>query len=199
MSTTPANPAKAVKTSAPRKKTRRADKPALSAVQKPASVLIIGAGFAGLGTAIRLQQAGIRDIVILERADAVGGTWRDNTYPGAACDIPSNLYSYSFAQNPDWSRSFSGSGEILEYIHYLVSHFNLQPCIRFNKNVTGLQFDEEAGLWHASTDDGESVSARAVVMAQGPLSNASFPDMPGLETFEGHKIHSARWDHEYDF
>ncbi len=199
MSTTPANPAKAVKKSAPRKKTRRADTPAISAVQKPASVLIIGAGFAGLGMAIRLQQAGIRDIVILERADAVGGTWRDNTYPGAACDIPSNLYSYSFAQNPDWSRSFSGSGEILEYIHYLVSHFNLKPYIRFNKNVTGLQFDEAAGLWHASTDDGERVSARAVVMAQGPLSNASFPDMPGLETFEGHKIHSARWDHDYDF
>src|SRR5690606_634207 len=111
MSTTPRNTASTVKKAAPRKKARRAEKPAISAVQKPASVLIVGAGFAGLGTAIRLQQAGIRDIVILERAAAVGGTWRDNTYPGAACDIPSNLYSYSFAQNPDWSRSFSGSGE----------------------------------------------------------------------------------------
>jgi cation diffusion facilitator CzcD-associated flavoprotein CzcO len=199
MSTTSANPAKATKTSAPRKKTRRTNTPSISAVQKPASVLIIGAGFAGLGMAIRLQQAGIRDIVILERADAVGGTWRDNTYPGAACDIPSNLYSYSFAQNPDWSRSFSGSGEILEYIHYLVSHFNLAPYIRFNKHVTSLQFDDAAGLWHASTDDGERISARAAVMAQGPLSNASFPDMPGLDSFEGHKIHSARWDHDYDF
>jgi cation diffusion facilitator CzcD-associated flavoprotein CzcO len=88
-------------------------------------VLIVGAGFAGLGAAIRLQQAGIRDIVILERGTEVGGTWRDNQYPGAACDIPSNLYSYSFAQNPDWSRGFSGSREILAYVHQLVERFDL--------------------------------------------------------------------------
>ena len=176
-----------------------AKKTSAKAVAKPASVLIIGAGFAGLGMAIRLQQAGIRDIVILERADAVGGTWRDNRYPGAACDIPSNLYSYSFAQNPNWSRSFSGSGEILDYIHYLVSHFNLAPYIRFKQNVTGLQFEEDTGLWHASIEGGNTISARAVVMAQGPLSNASFPDIAGLKQFKGHKIHSARWDHAYDF
>ncbi|HEX6592064.1 MAG TPA: FAD-dependent oxidoreductase, partial [Moraxellaceae bacterium] len=91
-----------------------------AATNKVASVLIIGAGFAGLGSAIRLRQAGIDDIVILERGSEVGGTWRDNQYPGAACDIPSNLYSYSFAQNPDWSRSFSGAPEILGYIHHLV-------------------------------------------------------------------------------
>ncbi|MFZ5602937.1 MAG: flavin-containing monooxygenase, partial [Pseudomonadota bacterium] len=116
---------------------------------KTADVLIIGAGFAGLGTAIRLQQAGVKNIVILERSTDVGGTWRDNTYPGAACDIPSNLYSYSFAQNPDWSRSFSGSGEILDYIHHLVDKFGLRPLIRFQRNVTGLAFDESAGVWSA--------------------------------------------------
>ncbi len=164
-----------------------------------ADVLIIGAGFAGLGAAIRLRQAGIENVVILERAQEVGGTWRDNTYPGAACDIPSNLYSYSFAQNPDWSRSFSGSGEILSYIHGMVRDFRLEPLIRFSCNVTALAFDEAAGIWNVSTQAGAVHRARAVIMASGPLANASFPKMPGLETFEGHKIHSARWDHDYDF
>ncbi|MCG2581381.1 MAG: NAD(P)/FAD-dependent oxidoreductase [Marinobacter sp.] len=166
---------------------------------KPATVLIVGAGFAGLGTAIRLQQAGIKDMVILERAGEVGGTWRDNNYPGAACDIPSNLYSYSFDQNPDWSRSFSGSGEILGYIKAMVKRFGLEKYIRFNQNVSDLAFDEEPGLWHATTDSGEIFSGRAAVMAQGPLSNASFPDISGIEKYQGHKVHSAAWDHDYDF
>jgi len=172
---------------------------AAKASATPPSVLIIGAGFAGLGAAIRLRQAGVENIVILERAGEVGGTWRDNSYPGAACDIPSNLYSYSFAQNPDWSRSFSGSAEILGYIHHLVNTFKLRPLIRFRQNVTALAFDESTGLWTAQVDGGEPVQARTVVMAQGPLSNASFPKMPGIDAFEGHKIHSAKWDHEYDF
>ncbi|WP_197464982.1 NAD(P)-binding protein, partial [Alcanivorax sp. HI0003] len=108
------------------KKATAARKPARKTPSvKPVSVLIVGAGFAGLGMAIRLKQAGINDFVILERGNAVGGTWRDNQYPGAACDIPSNLYSYSFAPNPDWSRSFSGSQEILGYIHHLVAEFDL--------------------------------------------------------------------------
>jgi cation diffusion facilitator CzcD-associated flavoprotein CzcO len=168
-------------------------------VIKPHAVLIIGAGFAGLGTAIRLQQAGVRDILILERGEEVGGTWRDNQYPGAACDIPSNLYSYSFAQNPNWSRGFSGSQEILGYIQHLVKTFTLEPLIRFNANVSALVFDEANGLWTAKTERGENFQARTAVGAQGPLSNASFPKMPGLQSFEGHKIHSARWDHDYDF
>jgi len=165
----------------------------------PADVLIVGAGFAGLGTAIRLRAAGIDNIVILERGDEVGGTWRDNSYPGAACDIPSNLYSFFFAQNPQWSRGYSGSGEILGYIRHLVEHFQLQGLIRFGHTVTGLEFDAAKGLWTASVAGGRKVSARAAVMAQGPLSNASFPDLPGIERFKGHKIHSARWDHAYDF
>lgn len=134
-------------------------------------VLIVGAGFGGLGTALRLQQDGIRDVVILERADEIGGTWRDNTYPGAACDIPSNLYSFSFAPNPDWSRSFSGSGEILKYVHYLADSFDLRRMVRFNQDVTELEYSEKEGVWTASTAAGETFRARSVVMAQGPLSN----------------------------
>lgn len=184
---------------------RRAKSTSASTVEVPKSglravdVLIVGAGFAGLGAAIRLQQAGVRDIVILERGTEVGGTWRDNQYPGAACDIPSNLYSYSFAQNPEWTRGFSGSREILGYVHQLVERFALAKLVRFQQDVTSMAFDEGAGLWHVKTSGGETHSARSVVMAQGPLSNSSWPKIAGLETYEGHKIHSARWDHRYDF
>ncbi len=162
-------------------------------------VLIVGAGFAGLGSAIRLQQSGVRDILILERGSEVGGTWRDNQYPGAACDIPSNLYSYSFAQNPQWSRGFSGAAEIMGYVHHLVARFDLHRLIEFNRNVTSMSFDEDSGLWTVSTEQGEPLRARNVVMGQGPLSNASFPNISGIEDYKGKKIHSARWDHDYDF
>jgi cation diffusion facilitator CzcD-associated flavoprotein CzcO len=183
--------------SSPRPSRKRAPKrPAPTAIHE---VLIIGAGFAGLGSAIRLRQAGIEDIVILERGDRVGGTWRDNQYPGAACDIPSNLYSYSFAPNPDWSRGYAGSEEILGYIDHLVERFELQPLIRFNHNVTGLGYDEGRALWQVQTESAGTLEARSVVMAGGPLSNASFPAITGIETYQGHKIHSARWDHDYDF
>lgn len=173
--------------------------PSECTLANPASVLIVGAGFAGLGTAIRLQRAGVRDIVIVERGDEVGGTWRDNQYPGAACDIPSNLYSYSFAQNPNWTRGFSGAPEILDYIRGLADHNGLRALIRFRHNVTALDFDEWRGLWRVGIHDDEPLWARAVVMAQGPLSNASFPAISGVDTFAGEKIHSARWDHDYDF
>lgn len=162
------------------------------------TTLIIGAGFAGLGTAIRLQQEGIDDMVILERDEQVGGTWRDNQYPGAACDIPSNLYSYSFAPNPDWSRSFSGAREILGYIHHLVNQFDLARYIRFGTNVTGLNWDQDRGVWEATTEGGQTYYAKTVVMAQGPLSNPGFPNIAGIENFKGKKIHSAQWDHSYN-
>ncbi|MEY2863270.1 MAG: hypothetical protein RLY58_977 [Pseudomonadota bacterium] len=183
-----------VKTTRSRRKTATASRPITTV-----NTLIVGAGFAGLGTAIRLKQAGMTDMLILERSDRVGGTWRDNTYPGAACDIPSNLYSYSFAQNPNWSRSFSGSAEILDYIHHLVSHFDLSSLLRFQQNVTGMQFDVTEGLWHVQTASGDVYYARTVMMAGGPLSNFSFPKIDGLEHFKGKKIHSAQWDHDYDF
>ncbi|WP_306361503.1 NAD(P)/FAD-dependent oxidoreductase [Nocardia sp. CC227C] len=167
---------------------------------QPLDVAIIGAGFAGIGTAIRLRQKGITDFALFERDTRVGGTWRDNTYPGAACDIPSRLYSYAFAPNPDWSHTYSGSAEILAYIESMVDGFGIRPHIRFGHTVTGLEFDEVSGLWDIAFADGRrTVKARSVVIASGPLSNASFPDIPGIEDYAGHKIHSARWDHDYDF
>jgi len=162
-------------------------------------VLIVGAGFAGLGTAIRLKESGVDDIVMLDRGEDVGGTWRDNSYPGAACDIPSNLYSFSFAPNPRWSRGYSGSAEILGYIHHLVDHYGLRELIRFKHNVTGATFDETRGLWTVNVAGRRNVYARSVVMAPGPLANPGYPDIDGLDSFEGHTIHSARWDHDYDF
>ncbi|GIZ98006.1 MULTISPECIES: flavin-containing monooxygenase [Tsukamurella] len=164
------------------------------------SVAIIGAGFAGIGAAIRLQDKGITDFAIFERDTRVGGTWRDNTYPGAACDIPSRLYSYSFAPNPDWSHTYSGSGEILSYIDSMVESAGLRPHIRFEHTVTGVEYDADTGEWTVSFDGGRApVRARSVIVASGPLANASFPDIRGIEDYEGHTIHSARWDHDYDF
>ena len=164
----------------------------------PLAAVIIGAGFAGIGMAARLKAAGITDFVILERSDREGGTWRDNTYPGAACDIPSLLYSYSFARNPNWSKGYSGGPEILNYLRSIVDRFELRPFIRFGRDVTGMTFDEQAGTWVTNTRSGERYVSRAAVMAPGRLSNATFPAMPGIDTFEGHKIHSAHWDHDYD-
>ncbi|MGW4773566.1 flavin-containing monooxygenase [Nocardia sp. NPDC004278] len=163
-------------------------------------VAIIGGGFAGIGAAIRLQQRGIGDFAIFERGTAIGGTWRDNTYPGAACDIPSRLYSYSFAPNPNWSHTYSGSSEILGYIESMAARFGLHKHFRFGHNVTGIVFDEDAGVWDITIEGrAETVRARAVVLASGPLANAGLPNIPGIEDYRGHKIHSARWDHDYDF
>ncbi|MBI3214042.1 MAG: NAD(P)/FAD-dependent oxidoreductase [Mycobacterium sp.] len=162
--------------------------------------LIIGAGFTGLGAAIKLRQAGIDDIVIAERAQEVGGTWRDNTYPGVACDIPSLLYSFSFVSNPSWSRAYPAGGEICAHIEDLTDSFGLRPLIRFGTEVTGLRFDADAGVWTATTANrGKTLRARTVVLASGPLSDHSFPDIRGIDTYEGHKIHSAAWDHDFDF
>ncbi|GAA2062313.1 flavin-containing monooxygenase [Williamsia deligens] len=160
--------------------------------------VIIGAGFAGIGTAIRLRQEGVDDILVLERSDRPGGTWRDNTYPGAACDIPSRLYSYSFAPNPSWSRTYSGSAEILAYIETMVAEHDLDQVIRYSSTVTGLEFDEPAGLWRIDVDGQEPVLARAAVIASGPLSTPGYPDIPGLDEFTGKRMHSAAWDHDYD-
>lgn len=163
------------------------------------STAIIGAGFAGIGAAIRLKEQGITDFAIFERGTRVGGTWRDNTYPGAACDIPSRLYSYSFAPNPDWSHTYSGSNEILGYIDSMVESADIAPHIQFGHNVTGVEYDEVVGEWTVNFEGREPVQARTVIVASGPLANVSFPKIEGIETYEGHKIHSARWDHDYDF
>jgi cation diffusion facilitator CzcD-associated flavoprotein CzcO len=163
------------------------------------ATLIIGAGFTGLGAAIKLREAGVEDIVILERADRVGGTWRDNTYPGAACDIPSQLYSFSFNQNPRWSRAYSPAGEICSHIEDMADRFDVRRHIRFGTEVTGLSFDDTAGSWTVTTTSRKTFRARTVVLASGPLADSSFPDIRGIDDYRGHKIHSARWDHDYDF
>ncbi len=163
------------------------------------TTVIIGAGFAGIGTAIRLLQSGHDDFVILERDVRPGGTWRDNDYPGAACDIPSRLYSYSFAPNPDWSHTYSGSREILAYIDTMIADHGLDRHIRYSHLVTGLEFDETAGTWRVDIADREPIVARTAVIASGPLSTPGYPDIPGIDEFTGHRMHSAAWDHSYDF
>lgn len=163
------------------------------------ATLIIGAGFAGLGAAIRLAQTGIDDIVVLERADRLGGTWRDTTYPGASCDVPSLLYSYSFVPNPTWSRAYSPAPEIYRHLEDMADRFDVRRYIRFGQEVDTLTFDEDAGEWIATTKQHNEFHARTVVLASGPLSDVTFPDLRGLDSYRGHKIHSARWDHAYDF
>lgn len=160
-------------------------------------VAIVGAGFSGLGLAIRLLQRGTTDVAIFERAEDVGGTWRDNTYPGAACDVPSNLYSFSFAPNPSWSRSFSPQEEIHAYLRDCARRFEVLPHIRFGHEVIGATWDELAGHWMIETRQGRC-SATVLVSARGPLSEPRLPDVPGLDSFEGHVFHSARWDHDHD-
>ena len=166
---------------------------------KALEVLIIGAGLGGLGAAIKLLDAGVTDFVILERFDAIGGTWRDNQYPGAACDIPSKLYSYSFAPNPDWGHMYARSGEILAYVQDVARRHGLMDKVRLGQDVTGMAFDEATARWQVRTRQGETWVARSVIMAAGGLANPNYPDIAGLDTFEGHRIHSARWDHGYDF
>jgi cation diffusion facilitator CzcD-associated flavoprotein CzcO len=161
--------------------------------------IVVGAGFTGIGAAIKLTEANVDDFVILERADRVGGTWRDNTYPGAACDVPSLLYSYSFVKNSSWSRAYSPASEICDHIEDMVDRYDVRRKIRFGVEVVGLKFDERQGIWKINTTDRKKFLARTVVLASGPLPDHKWPDIRGLDTYEGHKIHSARWDHDYDF
>jgi cation diffusion facilitator CzcD-associated flavoprotein CzcO len=163
--------------------------------------LIVGAGFTGIGAAIKLTKAGVDDVVIVDRSDRVGGTWRDNTYPGAACDVPSLLYSFSFVTNPTWSRAYSPADEICRHIEDMVDDFGLEPKIQFGVEVNGLAFDEAEGIWtvKAKGKRSNAFHARTVVLASGPLPDHGWPAIRGLQTYEGHKIHSAHWDHDYDF
>ncbi|HEU4884474.1 MAG TPA: NAD(P)/FAD-dependent oxidoreductase [Longimicrobium sp.] len=160
-------------------------------------IAIIGSGFGGLGTAIRLKQRGMDDFVVLERAGDVGGTWRDNTYPGCACDVQSHLYSFSFAPNPDWSRSFSPQPEIQSYLQRCAREYGILPHIRFHHEVTDARWDEDAQRWCIQTSRGP-LTAQVLVMAAGALSDPVIPSLPGLDGFEGRAFHSARWDHAYD-
>ncbi|MFD3758497.1 flavin-containing monooxygenase [Streptomyces sp. NPDC058622] len=160
-------------------------------------VAVIGSGFGGLGAAVRLRREGITDFVVLERAGSVGGTWRDNSYPGCACDVPSHLYSFSFAPNPDWPRTFSGQPAIREYLEHVADTFGLRRHIRLDSEVRMMRWDAEELHWEIETDTGE-LTADVVVSATGPLSDPKMPEIPGLAEFPGKVFHSARWDHDYD-
>jgi len=160
-------------------------------------VLIIGGGFAGLGAAIRLRKDGRDDFLVIERGDAVGGTWRDNTYPGAACDVPSHLYSYSFELNPNWSRSFSPQPEIQAYLLSIAEKYDINRSCLFNTEVSLAQWDESAGQWLVDTPNGD-FSADVVVGAVGALCEPHLPEIQGIEDFQGEIFHSARWNHDAD-
>lgn len=165
--------------------------------RKHVRVAVIGSGFGGLGAAVRLRRQGITDFVVLERAGSVGGTWRDNTYPGCACDVPSHLYSFSFAPNPQWPRNFSGQPHIRAYLEHVTDTFGLRPHLRFHSEVLSLRWNTEELYWEIETASGP-LTAEVVVSATGPLSDPKIPDIPGIGTFEGKVFHSARWDHDYD-
>ncbi len=160
-------------------------------------VAIVGSGFSGLAMGAALREAGVEDFAILERAGDLGGTWRDNTYPGCVCDVPSLLYSYSFAQNPGWSRSFSPQAEIWAYLREFAERRGLVERIRFGHEVLRSAWEEDASRWVLETTGGP-LAADVLVSATGGLSEPSVPELPGLAGFEGPAFHSARWDHEHD-
>jgi cation diffusion facilitator CzcD-associated flavoprotein CzcO len=162
------------------------------------SIGIVGAGFGGIGTGVCLKRAGYDDFTIFERGATVGGVWRANTYPGAACDIPSHLYSFSFAPGSRWSRRYAPQAEILEYLEECAENFGLGPHLRLETEVTDAVFDSEAGRWTLTTGAGGTHEFDVLVSACGQLTNPSIPDIPGRDTFAGHSFHSAEWDHDYD-
>ncbi|GAB2748948.1 flavin-containing monooxygenase [Amycolatopsis magusensis] len=161
-------------------------------------VVIVGTGFSGLGQAIQLEKAGIRDYVILEKAGEVGGTWRDNSYPGCACDVQSHMYSFSYEQNPDWTRSFSRQPEIFEYLKRVADKYRLRDKIRFGVEITGAHWDQSSGLWTVETKDSGDFGAQFLVAGVGGLHIPRVPELPGIERFQGRTWHSAQWDHDYD-
>jgi cation diffusion facilitator CzcD-associated flavoprotein CzcO len=164
-------------------------------------VAIVGAGFGGLAMAIELQRAGIDDYVVLERADHVGGVWQANSYPGAACDVPSVIYQFSYALKVDWSRRFGSQAEIRQYLHDVADEQGVLPHVRYGREVTEATFDEGAGRWRVSTTTGEVYDAQVLLCATGQLSRPRILDLPGREAFEqagGIDFHSAEWDHDVD-
>jgi len=160
--------------------------------------IIIGAGFGGLTAAIKLKEAGFSRLVVLEKGDRIGGTWRDNTYPGACCDVPSRLYSLSFALNPDWSRAFSPQPEIRDYMERVANDFGVAGLFRYGAEVEKADWDESASLWRVTLKGGETLSAPVLVSGLGQLNKPGYAGIPGRETFQGDSWHSARWDHGVD-
>ena len=162
------------------------------------SVAIVGAGFGGIGLGITLKRAGIESFTILEKGDRVGGVWRDNTYPGATCDVPSHLYSFSFEPNPDWTRRFSPQSEILDYLERCVERHGLESHLRFGTEVARADFDEGSRRWRIETTSGDELEADVLVSACGQLSLPASPGIGGLDRFKGPIFHSSRWDHDVD-
>lgn len=169
----------------------------MSLEPRHADVAIVGSGFSGVAMAARLRRSGRRDFVVLERAGEVGGTWRDNTYPGCVCDVPSHLYSFSFAPNPDWSATFAPQAEIQAYVCRVAEAEGVLPHVRFGCDVEDAAWDEAAALWRLRTSRGP-LTARVLIAAPGGLSEPSLPDIPGLAEFEGTLFHSAAWDHGHE-
>jgi cation diffusion facilitator CzcD-associated flavoprotein CzcO len=160
-------------------------------------IIIVGTGFSGLGMAIRLKQEGEHDFVLLERAGDIGGTWRDNTYPGCRCDVPSHLYSFSFAPNANWSSTFSPQPEILDYLKDCAERYDVMPHVSFDTELEAASWDEEQQHWRIETSQGP-MTADVLIAAQGPLSEPSLPKVTGIDSFKGKSFHSAQWDHDHD-
>lgn len=169
----------------------------MSNVAQHFRVAIVGTGFSGLGMAIRLKQSNIDDFVILERSGDIGGTWRDNTYPGCACDIPSHLYSFSFALNPNWSHTYSPQQEIWAYLRQCADNYKITPHIRWNCALQEAVWDEINREWKISTPQG-LITAQVLILGNGPLSEPATPNIPGLSNFQGTIFHSAHWNHTHN-
>lgn len=168
-----------------------------SAPPEHVRIAVVGAGFGGIGLAIKLREAGFEDLVILERAEDLGGTWRANTYPGCACDVPSQLYSYSFAPNPDWSRTYGRQVEILEYLRRVAADHDVVRHIRFGAELLDARWDEEHSRWRVETSRG-ALTADVLISAAGIFAEAKYPELPGLDRFAGNAFHSLHWDHDHD-
>ena len=156
-------------------------------------VVVIGAGMSGILAGIKLLESGIRDLTIYEKADRIGGTWRENTYPGLTCDVPSHHYTYSFARNPDWSRFFPAGAEIQDYFERTCARYGVDRLIRFGEEIARAEYRD--GGWHMRTKSGREDRADVVIAATGVLHHPRFPDIPGVESFAGAIFHTARWDH----
>lgn len=165
---------------------------------KELDVLIIGSGFSGIGTAINLKNRGVANFKIVDKGKDFGGTWRDNKYPGAACDVPSHLYSFSFEPNPNWSKMFATSDEIESYMLGVVDKHQLREKAEFGVTVTGMKFNDSTGTWTVTCKDGKTITARVVVSAMGALSTPSIPKIEGADSFKGEIIHTARWRKDVD-
>src|SRR5438045_1074851 len=161
-------------------------------------VAVIGAGFSGIGAAIKLDQAGFHEYVVLEEGDGIGGAWHWNTYPGIAVDIPSFSYQFSFEKRSEWSRVYAPGNELKAYAEHCVDKYGVRDRIRLNTTVVGAAFDANANVWRIDTATGERITARFVIGATGVFCQPKLPDIPGVRTFAGQVMHTARWDHSVD-